>query len=79
MEIHVEQHNQKDIATYIKDILAETEVEGNPTEEKRQILMEQLIQQANGCQCCFRQKCCVGEPTMKPYGRPSHELILILF
>ncbi|CAI7576728.1 unnamed protein product, partial [Penicillium glandicola] len=48
MEIYVEHHNQKDIATYIKDVLAETEVEDNPSEEKRQILMEQLIQQANG-------------------------------
>ncbi|CAI7642316.1 unnamed protein product, partial [Penicillium viridicatum] len=47
MEIHVEQHNQKDIATYIKDILAETEVEGSPSEEKRQTLIEQLILQAN--------------------------------
>ncbi|KAJ5346185.1 hypothetical protein N7452_004189 [Penicillium brevicompactum] len=48
MEIHVEQHNQKDIATYIKDILAETDVEGNSSEEKRRIATEQLIQQANG-------------------------------
>ncbi|CAI7647155.1 unnamed protein product [Penicillium bialowiezense] len=48
MEIHVEQHNRKDIATYIQDILAETEVEDIFSEDTRQILMEQLIQQANG-------------------------------
>ncbi|KAJ6133135.1 hypothetical protein N7471_008350 [Penicillium samsonianum] len=48
MEIHVEQHNHKDIAAYIKDILAEAEVEDNPSEDIRQMLMEQLIQQANG-------------------------------
>lgn len=48
IEIHVEQHNHNDIAAYIKDILAETEVEDNPTEDIRQMMMEQLIQQANG-------------------------------
>ncbi|KAJ5548876.1 hypothetical protein N7513_006110 [Penicillium frequentans] len=46
MEIHVEQHNHKDIATYIKDTL--TEVEDDHSEDMRQILMEQLIQQVNG-------------------------------
>ncbi|CAG8905492.1 unnamed protein product [Penicillium egyptiacum] len=48
MEIYVEEHNHKDIATYIKDILADTEVGDSPSEETRQTLVEQLIQQANG-------------------------------
>ncbi|KAJ5210149.1 hypothetical protein N7491_009957 [Penicillium cf. griseofulvum] len=48
IEIHVEEHNHYDIATYIKDTLADTEVEDSPSEDTRQILIEQLIQQANG-------------------------------
>ena len=56
MGIYVEQHNHKYIATYIKDILAETEVEDNPSKDMRQILMEQLIQQANGA---FRWACLI--------------------
>ncbi|CAG8215959.1 unnamed protein product [Penicillium olsonii] len=48
VEIHVEQHNHKDIATYIKNILAEVEVEDNQNEEMKEIVIEQLIQQANG-------------------------------
>ncbi|KAJ5778584.1 hypothetical protein N7520_001830 [Penicillium odoratum] len=48
MEIPVEQHNCKDIALYIKDVLTEIEVDNNPSEDMREMLMEQLIQQANG-------------------------------
>ncbi|KAJ5773049.1 hypothetical protein N7457_007945 [Penicillium paradoxum] len=48
MEIHVEQHNHNDIATYITDILAETELEDSPSEDIGPVLLEKLIQQANG-------------------------------
>jgi ankyrin repeat protein len=68
MEIHVEQHNHEDIATYIKDILAETDVEDNPSEDMRQTLMEKIIQQANGVfqwarliMPLARQRICEGE------------------
>lgn len=46
MEICVEQHNHRDIATYINDMLDEIDVD--PSEDMKQMLMEQLIQQANG-------------------------------
>jgi hypothetical protein len=35
MELYIEQHNHNDIDTYINDILAETEVEDNPSEDMR--------------------------------------------
>lgn len=56
MEIFVDQYNHKYIAIYIKDMLAETEVEDNPSKDMRQILMEQLIQQVNGA---FRWACLI--------------------
>ncbi|KAJ5166670.1 uncharacterized protein N7482_005451 [Penicillium canariense] len=47
-EIHIEDYNHEDIATYIKDILADTEVRDGPSQETREVLVEQLTQQANG-------------------------------
>jgi ankyrin repeat protein len=46
-ELHVEEHNHKDIATYINDILTETEVDYTPSKDMIQMLMEQAIHQAN--------------------------------
>ena len=55
MEIWVEEHNGRDIAAYVQDTLAETEMEmeaiGTPSEGSRQMLIANLIQQAN---CVFR-------------------------
>lgn len=48
LEIHVEHHNGKDIATYIRDILAQIEVEDSLSEDTRQVLIKRLTQQANG-------------------------------
>ncbi|KAJ5659608.1 hypothetical protein N7507_006059 [Penicillium longicatenatum] len=48
VEIHIEQYNQEDIATYINDTLIETEVKDDTSEDIRQTLVKQLIQQANG-------------------------------
>ncbi|CAG8165381.1 unnamed protein product [Penicillium salamii] len=47
-EIYVEQYNHKDIATYITGTLAGAEVEENLSEEKKEKLIGQLIEQANG-------------------------------
>ncbi|KAJ5413837.1 hypothetical protein N7509_000464 [Penicillium cosmopolitanum] len=46
--IHVEDHNQDDIATYIKDTLLETELEDVPNQEMREVLVEELTQYAKG-------------------------------
>ncbi|PLB55548.1 ankyrin [Aspergillus steynii IBT 23096] len=46
--IHVEDHNQDDIATYIKDMLLETEFGDVPSQEKREVLVEELTQHAKG-------------------------------
>jgi ankyrin repeat protein len=46
--IHVEDHNQDDIATYIKDTLLETELEDVPNLEMREVLVEELTQHAKG-------------------------------
>ncbi|KAJ5694415.1 hypothetical protein N7536_004827 [Penicillium majusculum] len=46
--IHVEDHNQDDIATYIKDTLLETELEDIPDLEMREVLVEELTQHAKG-------------------------------
>ncbi|CAG7956104.1 unnamed protein product [Penicillium salamii] len=48
VEIHIEQHNHKDIAAYITDTLAGADVEENLSEETKETLAKQLIQQANG-------------------------------
>ncbi|KAJ5894868.1 hypothetical protein N7495_006559 [Penicillium taxi] len=48
IEIYVEEHNHEDIATYIKDILADSGVGDGLGQEMRDRLVEQLIQQANG-------------------------------
>ncbi|KAJ5640058.1 uncharacterized protein N7484_007920 [Penicillium longicatenatum] len=48
MEINVEDHNYDDISTYIKDTLTDMEVEEGLDQETREVLMQQLIQQANG-------------------------------
>ncbi|KAJ5633371.1 hypothetical protein N7490_009710 [Penicillium lividum] len=46
--IHVEDHNQDDIATYIKDMLLETEFGDVSSQEMRKILVEELAQHAKG-------------------------------
>jgi ankyrin repeat protein/adenylate kinase family enzyme len=46
--IHVEDHNQDDIATYIKDMLLETEFGDVPSQEMREVLVEELTQHAKG-------------------------------
>ncbi|CAI7636814.1 unnamed protein product [Penicillium manginii] len=46
--ICVEDHNQDDIATYIKDTLLETELEDLPNQEIREVLVEELSQHAKG-------------------------------
>jgi NACHT domain. len=46
--IHVEDHNQDDIATYIKDMLLETELEDVPNLEMREVLIEELTQYTKG-------------------------------
>ncbi|KAJ5100997.1 hypothetical protein N7456_007049 [Penicillium angulare] len=46
--IHVEDYNQDDIATYIKDMLLETEFRDIPSQEKRELLVEELAQHAKG-------------------------------
>ncbi|KAJ5703720.1 hypothetical protein N7493_010858 [Penicillium malachiteum] len=46
--IHVEDYNQDDIATYIKDILLETEFGDIPSQEKREVFVEELTQHARG-------------------------------
>ncbi|KAJ5319115.1 uncharacterized protein N7506_011819 [Penicillium brevicompactum] len=55
MEIWVEEHNGRDIAAYVQDTLAETEMEmeaiGTPSEGSRQMLIANLIQQAD---CVFQ-------------------------
>ncbi|CAG8948022.1 unnamed protein product [Penicillium salamii] len=48
VEIHIERHNHKDIAAYITDTLAGADVEENLSEETKETLTKQLIQQANG-------------------------------
>ncbi|KAJ5624882.1 hypothetical protein N7510_001191 [Penicillium lagena] len=48
IEIYVEDHNRADIATYIKDILADTEVGDSPSDAAGEVLVENLIQQTNG-------------------------------
>lgn len=48
IEIYVEDHNNEDIAIYIKDILINTVVEDYPSEETRELLAEQCIHQAHG-------------------------------
>ncbi|CAG8021013.1 unnamed protein product [Penicillium olsonii] len=50
VEIHVEKHNRKDIASYIKDSLNETMMQGIPSEymRQKQMLMEKLIRQSEG-------------------------------
>ncbi|KAF7516126.1 hypothetical protein PCG10_002464 [Penicillium crustosum] len=46
--IHVEDHNQGDIATYIKDMLLETEFGDASSQGMREVLVEELAQQAKG-------------------------------
>ncbi|KAJ5537703.1 hypothetical protein N7494_007182 [Penicillium frequentans] len=46
IEIYVEDHNHQDIAEYIHDTLADTELGDDPSQGKRELL-RQLIQQAN--------------------------------
>ncbi|KAJ5798446.1 uncharacterized protein N7503_007742 [Penicillium pulvis] len=46
IEICVEDHNHKDIAAYINDTLADTELDDDPSQGKRELL-RQLFQQAN--------------------------------
>ncbi|KAJ5910508.1 hypothetical protein N7504_005151 [Penicillium tannophilum] len=46
IEIYVEDHNHEDIAAYINDTLADTELGDDPSQGKRELL-RQLIQQAN--------------------------------
>ncbi|CAG7924891.1 unnamed protein product [Penicillium olsonii] len=50
VEIHVEKHNNEDIASYIKESLNETDMDPSPSQDKpqHQMLMESLIQQSNG-------------------------------
>ncbi|CAG8229848.1 unnamed protein product [Penicillium salamii] len=48
VEIHIEQHNHKDIATYITNTLAKADIKENLSEEIKEVLIKQLIQQANG-------------------------------
>jgi adenylate kinase family enzyme len=45
--IHIEDHNQDDIASYVKDMLLETELGDIPSQEMREVLVE-LTQHANG-------------------------------
>ncbi|CAI7677649.1 unnamed protein product, partial [Penicillium manginii] len=46
--IHVEDHNQDDIATYIKDMLLETELGDISSQEIKEVLAEELTQHAKG-------------------------------
>ncbi|KOS37386.1 hypothetical protein ACN38_g11821 [Penicillium nordicum] len=46
-EICVEHHNHDDIARYIRDIIADTDVGDGPGQETREALAEQLIRQCN--------------------------------
>ncbi|KAJ5597341.1 hypothetical protein N7537_007425 [Penicillium hordei] len=46
--IYVEDHNQDDIAIYIKDMLLETELEDVPNLEMREVLVEELTQHTKG-------------------------------
>ncbi|CAI7605614.1 unnamed protein product [Penicillium manginii] len=46
--IHVEDHNQDDIATYIKDTLLETELEDVPDSERIEGLVEELAEHSKG-------------------------------
>ncbi|KAJ5272401.1 hypothetical protein N7478_007526 [Penicillium angulare] len=46
--IHVEDHNQDDIATYIKDTLLETELEDVPDQKKIEGLVEELTKHSKG-------------------------------
>ncbi|KAJ5348544.1 uncharacterized protein N7506_001797 [Penicillium brevicompactum] len=48
IEIKVEDHNQQDIATYVQDKLVKTEAKDNASQKMREMLVEQLTQQANG-------------------------------
>ncbi|CAG8096966.1 unnamed protein product [Penicillium olsonii] len=50
VEIHVEKHNNEDIASYIKESLNGTDMDPSPSQDKpqHQMLMESLIQQLNG-------------------------------
>ncbi|CAG8074305.1 unnamed protein product [Penicillium salamii] len=48
IEIKVEDHNQQDIATYIQDILIQTETKDDASQKMRKMLVEQLTRQANG-------------------------------
>jgi ankyrin repeat protein/adenylate kinase family enzyme len=46
--IYVENHNQEDIATYVNDMLTDTESGDGPSQETREVLVEELTRQANG-------------------------------
>ncbi|CAG7960910.1 unnamed protein product [Penicillium salamii] len=48
IEIKVKDHNQQDIATYIQDKLVKTKAKNNASQKIREMLIEQLTQQANG-------------------------------
>ncbi|CAG7940462.1 unnamed protein product [Penicillium salamii] len=48
IEIKVEDHNQKDIATYIQDMIIQTETKDDASQKMRKMLVEQLTLQANG-------------------------------
>ncbi|KAK5788083.1 hypothetical protein VI817_009041 [Penicillium citrinum] len=48
IEIKVEDHNQQDIATYIRDKLIKRQAEKSTSQRMREMLVEQLTQQANG-------------------------------
>ncbi|KAJ5346952.1 uncharacterized protein N7506_000205 [Penicillium brevicompactum] len=48
IEIKVEDHNQQVIASYIQDILIQTETKDSVSQKMREMLVEQLTRQANG-------------------------------
>ncbi|CAI7652513.1 unnamed protein product [Penicillium manginii] len=50
IEVHMEDHNQHDIAAYIKDAFPETDLGEIPSDDSgmEQLLAKQLIQQSNG-------------------------------
>ncbi|OQE41042.1 hypothetical protein PENCOP_c005G03906 [Penicillium coprophilum] len=48
IEIKVEDHNQQDISSYIQDKMTKTEAGKSTNQKMREMLVEQLTQQANG-------------------------------
>lgn len=48
IEIRVEDHNHQDISSYIEDTLSDTECGDDPSQGTRELMLVQLIQQANG-------------------------------